>query len=122
MKRIYKRNNDNWAMGAVIIVIVLLVVGIVGTRVWAWNHVEVYQACIVEDKDRTAKSSGGSSDARVYTTCGVFRVGDDMLRGKFTSADTYASINVGDTYDFTTSGVRFGPLSVFPNVIEAKKV
>lgn len=41
MKRIYKRNNDNWATGAVIIVIVLLVVGIVGTSVWAWNHVEV---------------------------------------------------------------------------------
>jgi hypothetical protein len=76
--------------------------------------------CTVEEKDR-AKNSSGSSDMRLYTEeCGVLQVGDAALRGHFDSADDYAAINVGETYEFTTVGWRVPFLSMFPTVIEVR--
>lgn len=74
------------------------------------------ESCTVEDKDRTTNVEGGS-DARVYTSCGVFSVGDNLLAGHFSSADTYSSIKVGETYDFELRGFRIPLLSSFPNII-----
>jgi len=80
------------------------------------------QTCTVESKDRTTNANG-QSDARIYTTdCGVLQVEDSLLHGKFNSADTYAKIKVGQTYDFKTQGVRIGLFSMFPNIIEATPV
>lgn len=82
------------------------------------THVE-HRTCTVESKDRTT-TSDGSSDARLYTEqCGVLHVGDSLLSWEFNSADTYASIDEGKTYDVTTRGYRIGFLSLFPNVVDA---
>jgi hypothetical protein len=76
--------------------------------------------CTVEDKDRSSSQSG--SVYRVYTDCGVFEVEDAMLRGNFASADLYAELDTGGTYEFTTIGWRLPFLSMFPNIIDAVAV
>ena len=77
--------------------------------------------CKVLDKDRTTNSEG-HSEARVYTSCGTFKVADSLTRGKFTSADTFGRIQEGHTYKFTYHGWRNGFLSMFPNITEAEEV
>jgi hypothetical protein len=74
--------------------------------------------CMVTDKDRVAKSKGGS-DMRVYTSCGVFAVSDSWLQGRWDSADTYAGIQVGQVYDFEAVGWRLPLFSAFPNILTA---
>ncbi|GAB3224297.1 hypothetical protein GCM10027447_12770 [Glycomyces halotolerans] len=82
--------------------------------------------CTVSEKDRTTASSGdgGSRSVhRVYTEdCGVLEVGDALPRGQFDSADVYASLEPGATYEFTTIGWRIPLLSMFPTVIDATEV
>lgn len=80
--------------------------------------------CTVTDKDRTTKVVDGnsSSDARVYTSdCGTLSVGDSWLSWTFSSADTYAEIEEGETYEFTTRGFRVPFFSMFPNIVEVEK-
>lgn len=71
----------------------------------------------------TEKSMGFDKDGkgkyRVFSDCGVFEVQDSLFNGKFNSADTYASIHRGRTYEFITTGYRNGFFSTFPNIIEA---
>ena len=77
--------------------------------------------CTVTGKDRVS-GYRGATDSRVYTSCGVLRVSDSIVTGHLRSADTYAAIEVGKTYDFDTEGVRIGwPLSQFPNILEARE-
>lgn len=100
---------------------VLLVCGGGVGYTFAANGNEVaHTSCVVEGKDRTTKSDSGSSDMRVYTSCGTFAVGDVWLRGQFDSADIYGSISEGQTYDLTTIGWRVPILSMFPTVIEVE--
>ena|SRR5688500_5299178 len=77
---------------------------------------ETTVTCTVDDKDRSSSQSG--SVYRVYTDCGVFEVQDAALRDQFASADLYADIQLGTTYEFTTIGWRVPFLSMFPNIIE----
>ena len=84
------------------------------------HHETQRAACTVTEKDRT-KNQDGSSDMRLYTSCGTLAVGDVLLRGQFDSADLYGSIHEGRTYDLTTVGWRIPPLSVFPVVVESKE-
>lgn len=77
--------------------------------------------CKVTGKDHSYTSEG-SSVYRVYSSCGVFNVKDAMFVGQFNSADTYAGIQVGHTYRFTTYGYRNGFLSWFPNITKAVEV
>lgn len=98
-------------------VVIILALGIF--YVSTAYQIKSYSNCKVEDKDRTRNSDGGS-DARVYTSCGVFQVADSLVRGEFNSADTYSKIKVGQTYDFEAQGPRVGILSMFPNILEVK--
>lgn len=62
------------------------------------------------------------SQKRLSTSCGVFTVEDELSRGDWNSADRYAQIEVGKTYDFEAYGFRNGFLSAFPNIAEATEV
>ena len=78
--------------------------------------------CHVEDKDRTARSKGGS-DMRIYTReCGVLKVQDLFWAGRFDSADVFGAIEPGHTYRFHVTGVRIEFFSVFPNVRSVERV
>lgn len=99
----------------VLLVAVVIVVGLAAP----YLNVQEQTSCLVEDKDRT-RDSEGNSDMRIYTSCGVFQVKDQLLRGSFNSADVYADIEVGQEYDFVTSGFRIPIASQFPVIVEVK--
>ena len=52
----------------------------------------------------------------------VFQITDSILAGRFNSADLYAEIRVGKTYDFGVRGDRNGVLSWYPNIYEIDEV
>lgn len=114
-----------YSAGAVAVVLVLGAL-FVGARLSS----EKTLTCTVTDKDRTTKvtsdGNGGmtsSSDARIYTEdCGTLQVADELFKGHFTSADTYAAIEPGHRYAFTVVGWRIGFFSEFPNIIKATEV
>lgn len=106
-----------WIVAFFFVLVALLIVGTIVYSI-AWQFAKnTVTDCTVEDKDRTT-TQDGSSDMRIYTDCGVYQVGDNFWTGTFSSADTYASIEVGETYDFYTVGWRFPLLSHFPLILE----
>lgn len=106
---------------ASVIVIGLLVVAGGGAAVYAERGNQTTQTCTVTDKDRTTTTSreGTSrSDARIYTEqCGTMQAADLLTQGQFNSADIYAGIEVGHTYEITTVGWRIPFLSAFPTIL-----
>ena len=52
----------------------------------------------------------------------VFQITDSILAGRFNSADLYAEIKIGNTYDFGVRGDRNGVLSWYPNIYEVEEV
>lgn len=102
------------------VIVLLLTAGGIGLALWSESANETTRTCAVTDKDRTTVSSdnGSRSDMRIYTTdCGTLAVTDLMTRGQFNSADIYASIEPGNTYEITTVGWRIPWLSAFPVVL-----
>lgn len=103
---------------------VLLAAGI-WCGIYYWGS-EDTQTCTVTDKDRTSTtdSEGNvTSVHRVYTEqCGILEVADALPRGQFDSADVYASLEPGQTYEVTTIGWRVPFFSAFPVVIDADHV
>jgi hypothetical protein len=103
------------------IVIGLVVVGGAGAAVYAERGNQTTQTCTVTDKDRTTVTSRDSaprSDMRIYTEdCGTMQVSDLLTQGQFESADIYAAIEPGHTYQITTVGWRIGWLSAFPTIL-----
>lgn len=96
----------------------------VGTFTVSYAASEDHRICQVDPtlgKDHSTNSSGDSV-YRVYTNCGVFSVEDDLFRGRFNSADTYAKLQAGGTYDFHIIGWRNGFFSTFPNILDATPV
>lgn len=116
--------SDTGPLGCAILIIAIVVLGIIGSVVFAIanaTHIE-YRTCTVIDKDRTTKSDG-NSDARVYTKdCGTLHVADSLLSGTWHSADTYASIRPGHRYRFQTRGYRVPFFSMFPNIVQVTQV
>lgn len=102
------------------VLVLLLIAGGIGAALWSESANETTRTCAVTDKDRTTVTSreGNSrSDMRIYTAdCGTLAVNDLMTRGQFNSADVYASIEPGNTYEITTVGWRIPWLSAFPVV------
>lgn len=105
----------------IVAIVIVCCVGFAAVKGVGLFHTTDHSACKVEDKDRTT-GSDGQSDARLYTSCGVFKVEDVWTRGQFNSADLYASIKPGKTYDMTTVGFRIPVVSMFPSVIDVKEV
>lgn len=115
----YNRRSFHSDTPAYLMVAAFALFVITGISLGVANALHVNEVtCTVTDKDRTAKSEGGS-DMRLYTEeCGTLRVADSLLDGHWSSSDTYASIEPGNTYNFTTRGFRIPLLSMFPNVVE----
>lgn len=107
------------AIGAV--AIVLMFTAYIGGNVLFVNTDTHLTDCLVIGKDRTTNTQSSGSDMRIYTeNCGTLQVKDSMLLGRFDSADTYAKIEQGKTYNFHTVGWRAPIFSVFPNIIEVE--
>lgn len=95
---------------------------------WIWTvnfGSERTEACTVSGKDWAQKVTSGNSTSeyRIQTEeCGVLKITDNLLRLQFNSADRYAEIDEGATYEFTLIGFRIGFFSMFPNIIAAEEV
>lgn len=113
------RNSDNWIPVVFSLAFVAVIVGVLFLTVGTYTNPQTYSNCAVNDKDRTAAENGGS-DMRVYTSCGTFRTKDMLFAGEFDSADTYASLVPGNTYDIETTGYRIPFFSSFPIIREVK--
>lgn len=102
---------------------------IIGAGITTANFIGKYgntqtKVCTIESKDRASSGDKtGASSMRLYTQqCGVLSVNDRLFVGYFESADTYASLKEGHTYEMHTIGRRIPLMSTFPNVISAKEV
>ncbi len=101
---------------AVLFVGIIAAVSVLGI---AKNAHEEHLTCTITEKESVAKGDSGH-EYRVFTEeCGVLKVGDTVWRMHFESADVYASLHEGETYDLTTTGWRVPFLSWMPNVVEA---
>ncbi len=112
--------SGNWASAIVALILVGVVAVITFTGQYFANyHNDKWVTCHVTDKDR----GGQDGTYRVYTDdCGVFGNRDSWFRFKTNSADVQQSITVGQTYRLHVAGVRFGPRSWFPNILDVQKV
>jgi len=52
----------------------------------------------------------------------VYIISDNWLVGKVDASNRYAKIKLNETYNINVTGMRFPPLSFFPNIIEITKV
>ena len=100
---------------AVICTAIIGIIASVGLSSCSYINVQESK-CTVTDKESV--NIKGTNQYRVYTTCGTYKVSDDIGRLRFDSADVYGSIIPGQTYTFKTGGVRFGLFSMFPNIIQ----
>ncbi len=111
------RRNHRTPLALVAGVAVLMIVLAVVIAV-AQNSTKATQTCTVAGKFAT--TDGGKPPQRIYQVeteqCGVVRVQDNALQGVWNSADLYASLREGKTYEITTVGWRIPWLSQFPTV------
>lgn len=86
---------------------------------------EQTRTCTVTERDRTTvvdEDGYARSQHRIYTQqCGVLEVRDVALRWQHASADTYAALQPGHTYELTTVGWRIPLLSSFPVVVDTPR-
>ncbi len=114
----YRRSSGSglFIFAAVLFVIVISLVPSVLNAL----HIEERQITVCA-KERVAVDGGG--EYRIYAAEGTFVVGDSILGGvRFDSADFYAQIETPATYKVRAKGYRFGPLSWFPNILEAEEI
>lgn len=75
--------------------------------------------------DKQVKRSNDSDKYLIYTkTDGktrVFKNTDSLLEGKFNSADVYAELEIGKTYDIETYGYRIPFCSMYENIVDVEE-
>jgi hypothetical protein len=122
----FSKKSARWSKVQTIIAVGFIIFAVLAGGITMYGAVAVSgtsTGCVVKDKDRSTGYKG-RSDMRVYTEgCNgssegkVFQVSDNWFAGQFASADTYAKIEVGKTYNFETRGMRIPILSTFENIV-----
>lgn len=71
-----------------------------------------------EIKDKWIKRPSGSNDEIYLVNCGgtTYKISDLLWKGKFNSADIYGNLEIGKTYEITTTGYRWGYFSEYQNI------
>ncbi|HSX05839.1 MAG TPA: DUF1523 family protein [Candidatus Saccharimonadales bacterium] len=111
----------------------LIAVGVIVVGLLVWAGIAIYGAystvhketATVCSKESVPTGSGSSSghEYRVYTDKGTFKVTDHIVNGfRTTSADTYGHLQNNTTYQITYYGWRNGFMSMFPNILDAKRL
>ena len=89
------------------------------------QNVEHIQIKVVS-KERLMKVSSSEGNTKtsfenfVYTDTETFKVEDNLWHWHFRSGTVYAKIRVGATCNVTAVGYRWGFLSMYQNIIEAR--
>lgn len=102
-------------IGFIAIVIVAIIMG-----VW-WNWKISYgniQTIEITVEDKYIKRSGSEDDKYlvVDTDGNTYKITDLKFLGKWNSTDLYNQLKIGNTYKITTSGIRNGFMSMYPNI------
>ncbi|SIQ24394.1 hypothetical protein SAMN05880590_102764 [Rhizobium sp. RU35A] len=111
------------AISAVLISTLAVIVGIADYQIS--SHIETKTIHIV-NKERLMKIStdrdGNTSSSYtnfVYAEDELYVVQDSLWNGHFRAGSVYASIRIGADCAVTLSGYRYGPLSMYQNIIAA---
>lgn len=101
---------------ALVILVAVPLFGTLGVRAATWKEDVRLD---VTGAERVCTSSGESTICQylVYTEQGTYRNTDDMLAGKFRSADLHGKLKNGGCYISTTVGYRLGITGSYPNII-----
>lgn len=78
----------------------------------------------VESKERVCEGGkDGGCNYLIFTDGGTFKVGDALIgTTRFNSSDVYGRIKQDSCYRLHVYGWRFGPLSMYPNIVNAAEV
>ena len=110
-------------LGGIALVIVVLFASLYRSCSVGTGEIRHVEATVT---DKGIKRINESDVYLVYTKTDegveVFQITDSLLAGRFNSADVYASIEVGKTYDFGVRGERNELLSWYPNIYELEEV
>lgn len=107
------------------IIFIAYIIGVMAITVTLFttcaSYYELHDTTItIVSKERVA--SNDVSAFMVWTDSGVFTVSDSLIYWKWYSADTYGKLDIDEMYNVTYYGWRFGPLSMFPNIISAEEI
>lgn len=102
-----------------IIIIITIIVGIatvvLGIRVYDNPRVVYREVVDKAVKNGTYMVFTRDTEGNPYS----YEISDAIHLGKFNSSDIYASITVGEHYQFSITGRRIPILSVYPNINSA---
>lgn len=118
----YRRESDlglKVKLGIAIVIVILIAIPICKSY-----YGEKTYTATVTDKD--IKNYSSSSKFLVFTKTEdgqtrVFSMEDSLVEGRWNSADDYAEIEIGETYNFTVIGWRIPFMSEYENIIEFQK-
>lgn len=116
------RRRFSWCKIGIIISIFL----VAGLVVWSCSNyftTKEYTATVTE---KSIKNYNNSSKFLVFTKLKdgqtrVFEIQDSLFKLRFNSADCYANINTGKTYNFKVIGWRIPILSEYENIMDFKE-
>ena len=98
-----------------IIAVVVLICSIPAMHV-EYYTVEVTKTEITGDDDYMVFGKDTTNNA-----IRTFTLNDSIWHGNWDTADDYATLEVGQTYTFKTTGWRIPILSAFPNIVSITK-
>lgn len=111
-----------------LIVVVFWIIICFGIPVFrAFDKVNHMRTMIVEVTDKNIKRHGSQDKYLIYTKndsgiVEVCEITDNVLSGRFNSADLYGLIEIGKTYEFTVGGSRNHFLSWYPNIYGVEEI
>jgi hypothetical protein len=102
---------------AVLIIAIVLFISSIPAMHVEYYTIEVTKTEITGDGDYMVFGKDTTNN-----TIRTFTLNDSFWHGNWDTADDYASLEIGQTYTFKTTGWRIPFLSAFPNIIKIAKV
>jgi hypothetical protein len=121
-----KKGYIDWDMLGImglIILVILIVGGLIGGLIWLGNiGYQNKESTTVTVQEKWIKNYSKNSTYLISTEKGVYEISDLMFIGKFNSSDLYARLQVGKTYEITSTGYRNHFFSMYKNINSIKEI
>ncbi len=92
----------------------------------AYSYGTGFEKQITVDEKFERVRGGEKSTKQVFcvsdTENNIYKVCPSFWYWKFYSTETWNNMKKGEKYDIKGYGLRFGPLSIYPNITEAKHI
>ena len=104
------------------VLIYIIFVIIIICLLYVFNYSNINKLTI-EVKDKYVKNNGNSDKYIVIdSNNNSYEITDLFFIWKFNSTDIYSLLEVGKTYNITTSGIRFRLISKYPNINKVEEI